>query len=313
MPIIKAIDLAYVRVRVPDLDLAEAFMHDFGLVRSARTERALYLRGSCGEHHIHIAELGPAKFLSMAFVAASVDDLHKLARLPGASAVEPIDEPGGGQRVRLKDPDGNGIEVVHGIERVAPIRHERHALNDATDGLRRAGRLARHQRGPAKVLRLGHGVLVSPNMALMLGWYRDTLGLLLSDEVLDPEGQLVLSFNRVDRGSEFVDHHVFLLQPGPKPGLNHIAFEVQDVDDLMLGHDHMKSRSHDSVWGIGRHVYGAQIFDYWMDPFDFMYEHWTDTDRMNAEFRGVVDGTIESANGPWGAEVPHRFFTHSHE
>jgi len=313
MPIIKAIDLAYARVRVPDLDKAEAFLKDFGLLRSARTANALYMRGSCAEHHIHVAELGPPKFLAMAFVAASEDDLHKLAKQPGASGVETIEEPGGGRRVRLKDPDGNTIEVVHGIERVQPIAHTRHPLNDAIDGRRRIGTLARHEKGPSKVLRLGHGVLVSPNVPVMLSWYRETLGLLMSDEVFAPDGQLVLAFNRLDRGPEYVDHHVFLLQPGPKPGLNHIAFEVQDLDDLMLGHEHMVARGGDNVWGIGRHVYGAQIFDYWMDPFDFMYEHWTDTDRMNADFRGVVDGTLESANGPWGAQVPERFFMHSHE
>jgi catechol 2,3-dioxygenase-like lactoylglutathione lyase family enzyme len=313
MPIIKATDLAYVRVRVPDLDKAEAFMKDFGLRQAARSDNALYMRGTCADHHIHVTELGAPKFVSLAFAAGSADDLRKLSQLPGASAVEPIAEPGGGHRVWLKDPDGNAVEVVHGIERAQPIPTPRHPLNDAVDGLRRAGGLARHQRGPAQVLRLGHGVLMSPSMAPMLTWYRETLGLLLSDEVRGPDNELVLSFNRLDRGPEFVDHHVFLLQAGPKCGLNHVAFEVQDVDDLMLGHDHLKAAGRDGVWGIGRHVYGAQIFDYWMDPFDFMYEHWTDTDRMNAEFRGVLDGTIESANGPWGADVPERFFTHSHE
>ena len=313
MPIIKAIDLAYVRVRVPDLDKAEAFLNDFGLVRSARTAQALYMRGSCGEHHIHVVERGASKFVSMAFVAASAEDLEKIAELPGASKIESIDEPGGGRRVWLKDPDGNSVEVVHGIERLEPIQHCRHPLNDAKDGLRRAGVLVRHERGAAKVFRLGHGVLVSPDMQPMLAWYRDTLGLLVSDEVLGHEGELVLSFNRLDRGSEYVDHHVFLLQPGDRPGLNHIAFEVHDIDDLMLGHEFMKSRGYDSVWGVGRHVYGGQIFDYWMDPFDFMFEHWTDTDRMTADFRGVMDGTIESANGPWGDQVPERFFKHSHE
>ncbi|NDZ17335.1 catechol 1,2-dioxygenase [Variovorax sp. WS11] len=313
MPIIKATDLAYARVRVPDLDRAEAFMNDFGLLRSARTDKALYMRGACGDHHIYVAELGPSKFLSLAFVAGSEDDLRRIAGLLGASDVETIEEPGGGRRVRIQDPDGNTIEVVHGIERVQPIDCRCQPLNDARDGLRRAGTPARHEKGPARVLRLGHGVLASPNMAPMLAWYRETLGLLLSDEVRGPDNEIVLSFNRLDRGAEYVDHHVFLLQHGPSSGLNHVAFEVQDFDDLMLGHEHMKARAHDSVWGVGRHVYGAQIFDYWMDPFDFMYEHWTDTDRMNADFRGVLDGTIESANGPWGAQVPERFFTHSHE
>lgn len=312
MAIIKAVDLAFIRVRVPDLDKAQAFMTDFGLRLAERTEDVLYMRGTGSERHIYIAHRGEPKFLAMAFAAASEADLHRLAETEGV-AVEALADPGGGLRVLLQDPDGNGVEVVHGISRVEAAPIPRHPLNDAVDGLRRAGALARHRPGPAQVLRLGHAVLMTPNMAAMADWYRSKLGLLVSDEVRGPEEELVLSFNRLDRGDEFVDHHVFLLQFGPKSGLNHAAFEVQDFDDLMLGHDHLKAHGHDQVWGVGRHVYGAQVFDYWMDPFDFMYEHWTDTDRMNSSFSGELNGTIESANGPWGAQVPERFFTHSHK
>jgi hypothetical protein len=44
-----------------------------------------------------------------------------------------------------------------------------------------------------------------------------------------------------------------------------------------------------------------------------MYEHWTDTDRVNAQFKGVLDGTPESAGGPWGPGVTERFLLHAHE
>ena len=313
MPIIRAAGLAYVRVRVPDLDRAEAFMQDFGLVRADRTGQALYMRGAGPDHHVHITEEGPAKFLALGFAVDTAEDLDRLSRLPGASKVEHSEEPGGGLRVRLTDPDGHTVEVVHGIARVEPIQHVRHPLNDATEGLRRAGTLARHERGRANVLRLGHAVLVTPELPRMRAWYRETLGLLMSDEIVGPDGEVGLSFNRLDRGAEFVDHHVLLLQAGPKAGLNHVAFEVHDVDDLMLGHEHLQGLGYESVWGIGRHVYGGQIFDYWMDPWEFMYEHWTDSDRLNAEFRGVNEGTVESINGPWGQQVTHRFLTHAHE
>ena len=313
MPTLKVADLAYVRVRVPDLARAEEFFTDFGLVRSDRTANALYMRGTGSAHHVHVAELGDPKFVSLAFAADSEADLHTLSQLAGASAVEPLDEPGGGKRVRLVDPDGNQVEVVHGIASLQPIAHECLPLNDAKQGLRRAGTLSRHTRRAAKVLRLGHAVLMSCDSPPMVTWYRETLGLLCSDEVVTPENELALSFNRVDRGDEYVDHHVLLVETGPKRGLNHVAYEVHDIDDLMLGHDHLQAKGYENVWGIGRHVYGAQIFDYWMDAWDFMYEHWTDTDRVNAEFRGVMDGTLDSANGPWGQAVPERFFLHAHD
>ena len=313
MATIKVCDLAYVRVRVPDLDRAEQFMSDFGLERSHRTGDALYMRGSGPSHHVYVAERGEDKFVSLAFNVRTEAELQVAAAIPGASPVEMITEPGGGKRVRLRDPDGNAVELVWGIKSVAPIEHPRHALNDATAGLRRAGTLVRHTRGSSKVLRIGHGVLMSTSPAKAVEWYQKHLGLLCSDEVVMPDGSLGLSFQRLDRGAEYVDHHVLLVQAGPKRGLNHVSFEVQDFDDLMLGHEHLKREGYEPVWGIGRHVYGSQIFDYWMDPWGFMYEHWTDTDRLNCDFVGLRDATVESANGPWGMDVPQRFFRHAHD
>ena len=72
-------------------------------------------------HHIHVTEKGEPKFVGLAYYAASEDDLKRLAKAPGASAVEEIDEPGGGKRVRLTEPNGYQIEVVHGIATLPPI------------------------------------------------------------------------------------------------------------------------------------------------------------------------------------------------
>jgi catechol-2,3-dioxygenase len=313
MSYIKITDIAYVRVRAPDLDLAEQFFTDFGLMVSARTSTALFMRGTGTAHHIHVTELGEPKFLGVAFKAATETDLHVLSKAPGASAVQLLHEPGGGKRVTLTDPDGNTVEVVHGIAELPAMAQEVLPLNDAANGLRRVGTLSRHSKRAAKVLRIGHAVLKSHNPRQMVQWYQDMFGLLCSDEVLAPNGELALSFNRVDRGDEYVDHHVLLIDTGPKKGVNHVAYEVCDIDDLMLGHEHLESKGYENVWGIGRHVYGGQLFDYWMDSWDFMYEHWTDTDRVNAQFKGVLDGTPESAGGPWGPKVTERFLLHAHE
>lgn len=313
MPTIKVHELAYIRVRLPDLDRAEKFLLDFGLLTVSRSADALYMRGTGSDHHIHITERGDDKFLALAFSVASEAELRAATTIPGASTVEDIKEAGGGQRVWLSDPDGNRIEIVWGIAKVEPLPVPRHALNDAQQGLRRAGALMRHQRGPSKALRIAHGVFMSTAPGPMVQWYREHLGLLCSDEVVMPDGAVGLSFNRLDRGDEYVDHHVLLVQLGPKRGLNHVSFEIQDVDDLMLGHEHLRLHGYQHVWGVGRHVYGAQIFDYWMDPWGFMYEHWTDTDRVNASFVGLRDASVESANGPWGMDVPESFLTHAHD
>jgi len=43
---------------------------------------------------------------------------------------------------------------------------------------------------------------------------------------------LIGSFNRCDHGDAYVDHHVFFCLNHPKTGLNHLSFEVPDIDDV---------------------------------------------------------------------------------
>src|SRR5215469_11494125 len=126
---VKARDIAYGRLRSPDLDVAEEFLTRFGLRRAARTDKALYMRGTDPTHHIHVTEKGDPKFVGLAYHVDSEDDLKRLAKAPGATGIETLDEPGGGKRVRLTEPNGYRIEVVHGIAAVAAIATKRQKLN----------------------------------------------------------------------------------------------------------------------------------------------------------------------------------------
>ena len=242
MPVTKVVDIAYARLAAPDLDLAEEFLTHFGLVRAARTKTALYMRGSDPAHHLHITELGEPRFIGLAYHAANEDELGKLAKTSGASDIETMDEPGAGKRVRLTDPHGFQIEVIHGIEALEPLPLAENAVNTAQARDRRLGTLTRLAAGPVAVKRLGHGVIVSTDLQKALAWYREMLGFIPSAEIFrDDERDVISSFNRVDRGETYVDHHVFFCMQGPKAGLNHLAFEVANFDAVMLGHEHMKS------------------------------------------------------------------------
>ena len=142
MATIKVRDLAWVRLRAPDLDAQEEFLTHFGLTRAARTPEALYMRGTDPMHHIHVTEKADdAGFVGFAYHAASEDDIKRLAKLPGASGIETLNEPGGGKRVRLKEPNGYQIEVIYGISSVPPTKVERDPVNTGSDPLRRKGRL----------------------------------------------------------------------------------------------------------------------------------------------------------------------------
>ncbi len=308
MPTIKVTDIAYGRLRAPDLDVMEEFLTDFGMVRAARTSRALYMRGTDPAHHIHVTELGEPRFVGFAWYAAGEEDLHRLAKLPGASAVETIDEPGGGKRVRLKEPNGYQIEIVHGVERLPPIPVPRQPLNMGSEPLKRAGTLMRLKHGPAHVKRIGHGVMGSPKLRETVGWFRDTLGLVCSDDIYaGSKDNIIGSFNRCDRGAEYVDHHVFFCILHEKTGLNHLSFEVEDVDDVFLGHEHLRQKGkYEHMWGLGRHLLGSQIYDYWADPWGRTHEHWTDTDRLNTRNGSNLLSAEEGLVSQWGERPPEK-------
>ncbi len=311
MPVIKATDIAWGRIRSPDLDKQEEFLTAFGMVRAAR-KTALYMRGTDPAHHLHVTELGEPRHVGLAFFAASADDLKKLAKVEGASGIEHVDEPGGGQRVRLKDPDGYQVEVVHGLEQLAPIKLARPAVNSGADKQRRRGELFRLKPGPSHVKRMGHGVVQTANFAKMLAWYRETLGLICSDDIYDGDKTNVVgSFNRCDRGDDYVDHHAFFLIKGDKVGLNHVSYEAADIDDVMIGHEHLSSKGYKHVWGIGRHQLGSQVFDYWGDPWGRVHEHWADTDVLNAKTPPNLVARGPGTAGPWGQQIPMAFAGHA--
>ncbi len=314
-PIIRATDIAWGRIRSPDLDKQEEFLTRFGMVRADRTENALYMRGTDPEHHIHVTEKGDPGFISLAFNAASEDDLHKLAKeAEGASEVEDIDEPGGGKRVRLTEPNGYTIEVVHGVETLDPLPVDRHPYNFGNiDKYARGGELWRKERGPAHVKRIGHGVMGTPKLAECTAWIRHHIGLIASDEVYveDDKDKVIASFNRIDAGKTFVDHHVFLYVQNQNAGLNHVSFEVPDFDDVMMGHEYLRDLGeYEHVWGIGRHLLGSQIYDYWKDPWGRVHEHWADSDTLNVDYGTRYVPAEEGLQSQWGEPAPMEFIMH---
>ncbi|HUZ74459.1 MAG TPA: VOC family protein [Stellaceae bacterium] len=312
MAVIKVRDIAYGRLRSPDLDKAEEFLTDFGMARAARTATALYMRGTDPEHHLHVTEKGDPAFLGMAWWAKSEDDLKAVAKLPGASGIEHIDEPGGGQRVRLKEPNGYTIEVVYGIEKPAPILVERQAINSGPEPLNRRGELMRIRKGPSSVKRIAHGVMGTPKNIETVKWFRDVLGLVCSDDVYAGSKENVIgSFNRCDCGDEYVDHHVFFCMKHEKVGLNHFSFEVQDIDDVFMGHEYLETKKkYEHMWGIGRHLLGSQVYDYWADPWGRVHEHWADSDRLNIRNGSNLLPAEQGFVSQWGEGPPPKFIGH---
>jgi catechol 2,3-dioxygenase-like lactoylglutathione lyase family enzyme len=302
---IKVADVAFVRFRAPDLDRMEQFAEDFGLLTAQRDVNVLYSRGSDPEPWIHGVERGEAGFAGVGFDAASAEDLEAAAGLPGASAIQELDGPGGGRRVRFSDPDGYSVEVVHGRApgEALPVPHAQ-PYNTGHER-RRRNVLQRVERGPARVKRLGHCVLKVSDFRASEAWYKTRFGFLTSDEVyLGERDNVITAFMRCDRGDVAVDHHTFLCVGVGGLGFDHAAFEVEDIDAVMLGHEHLSAAGYDHHAGIGRHVLGSQVFDYWRDPWGHVLEHFTDGDLLDA---GVKPSRVEPSvalGTQWGRFGP---------
>lgn len=305
MPIIKIEDIAHVRFAAPDLAAMQAFLDDFGM-QTFEAGGRLYGKGSDGRPFVHVTEPGEVKFLAVGLRAETVADLERLAAAEGVT-VDDINEPGGGKIVRLTDPDGYGVEVVAGQskgEASLPFADPPRNTAAVKPRLRSTVRL---DAAPAHVRRIGHAVLKVRDFRTSEKWYKDRFGFLTSDEVEAAKDVSLGAFMRCDRGDKPADHHTLFLAQLPGPlGLLHAAFEVASLDDLMLGHQHLKSKKRKAAWGVGRHIMGSQVFDYWKDPFGNELEHWTDGDLFTAADPPQKQPMSALLAVQWGA--PHPMF-----
>ncbi len=304
MSTIKIEDVAFVRFSAPDLMEMRAFIEDFGLEVVEQTEQTHIARGSDTAPVAHVTQLGEPGFTGVAFRAAGGADLDRLA-VAEDTAVRDCDLPGGGRIVTLHDPDGHRIDVVAEQAVVSPLALEpSQAWNDA-DGRRRLRTTKRISPGPAHVARLGHVVLNVSDFRTSERWYKDRFGFITSDEIQIAPELAIGAFMRCDRGETPTDHHTLFLMQGPKgSGFNHAAYEVSDLDDLMRGHHRLKEGGRTAEWGVGRHILGSQVFDYWRDPWGHTLEHWTDGDLFTAADGSNVSSLQDLLGVQWGPQMP---------
>ncbi|MBC2642634.1 MULTISPECIES: VOC family protein [unclassified Rhodococcus (in: high G+C Gram-positive bacteria)] len=295
-PIIKVDDLAWLEFEKPDLERAEAFAHAFGFATALRTAHELQLRGTDPGSPCVLIRRGPrSRFVGPAFRAADATDVLRLADAVGG-AVVPLPESLGGITVDLTDPSALGVRVVSdtfelpALPAPAPL-----PLNVGHD-VGRVNATQRPPRAPATVQRLGHLVLQTTTYRETLDWYLEHLGLIVSDFLYYPGQRArgpIMSFIRCDRGATPTDHHTLAMVLGPANRYVHSAYQVADLDCLAAGGEYLLDRGYRRSWGIGRHIQGSQIFDYWRDPDGFMVEHFSDGD--------LFDNTLDAGWAPMTA------------
>lgn len=292
-PVIKVRDLAWLEFEKPDLNRAEAFARAFGFTTSLRTADQLHLRGiDPGASCVIIRKGTRSRFVGPAFAAQDTADVDRLATATGAT-VERLPESIGGVGVRVTDPRGIPVRVVAGMNELPALPGQQpHTFNFGHE-VRRTNATQRPPREPARVQRLGHVVLQSTAYMTSLNWYLDHFGLIVSDFLYYPgqrERGPAMSFVRCDRGSTPTDHHTLAMVLGPSDRYVHSAYQVCDLDAIAAGGEHLREAGYQRSWGIGRHIQGSQIFDYWRDPDGFLVEHFADGD--------LFDNTLEPGWAP---------------
>ncbi len=303
-PIIRASSVAYIRFERPDLARQRKFLEDFGMAIVMQDANNLYAAGSGSDPFVyHAAKAPKARFTGIGFVADSNEDLERAAALPGASAIETEPGPGGGRRVTLRDPNGFIVELIHGrIQKPAAGEDDNVPMYDA-----RINTPARPALAPARVKKLGHIVLQCLDFDETLDWWMRHIGVIASDAQVLADGNVNLAFCRLDTGDVPADHHSVAIVGGVGAVYMHSAYEVHDIDAIGQGQQALHAGGWRHGWGIGRHFYGSQIFDYWRDPHGALMEHYTDGDRFDASQPTRYSRFTRGSTWMWGQDQPRDF------
>lgn len=307
-PTTKASALAYLIFDRPDLDKAEKFLKDFGLRTVERDDVLLILRGTGAAHFSYVVRRAPkARFVGFGLHVDCRADLDALAQVPGASKVELSDWPGGGYRVRLIDPSGFRVDAIACQEPVGALPHRAPLPLNSVDASVRINATQRPPAIPSEIIRLGHVVLELADYQETCAWYTQHFGFIPSDVQVLPDGSPAVAFMRLDLGDKPADHHTLALAQGFAPKYSHSAYELVDADAVGMGHHMLREKGWTHAWGLGRHILGSQIFDYWQDPWGDKHEHYCDGDLFTEDVPTGVHEVSREAMSQWGQPMPASF------
>lgn len=251
--------LRSVELGVTDVAAHEKFYIDvWQLALVERKDGASYLRGTGAEHHVLALHPHPrTELLSITLSALSRADVEALAtrlranRVNALTAPAPMHEPGGGYGISFRDPEGRVFRVI--------AEDQRHA--DAKLVADRPERLA-------------HVVLNAVDKVAAAKFFVDVLGFKLSDRTR------IMDFIRCNS-----DHHSLSFAVGQAATLNHIAFQMPDLESVMRGAGRLKDAGYPIEWGVGRHGPGNNVFSYFVAPGDVVIEYTAEVEQVDDTYK----------------------------
>lgn len=275
-------DVAYVRSGVADLHKAVDFATTVvGLELAAPTEDGVaHLRADTRHHCLAFVE-GGSGVIASGFQVADDDALEAaetelegrgttVTRLGAAEARS--------RRVRsaigFDDPFGNRLELVTQQETITrPIGFAR----------------------PAGITEFGHLCLDAPDVHEAYRWWSTVFNARVSDWIGD-----AACLMRIDPV-----HHKLAVFQGDEPGLCHINFQVETLDDVFRNWNFLLEHGVTIEQGPGRHPQSTAIFLYFLGPEGFTYEYSYGVRRIEDEsswvprtFDPTEKGSIDMWLGP---------------
>ncbi|MES2941317.1 MAG: VOC family protein [Pseudomonadota bacterium] len=219
---------------------------------------------------------GPANQLAYAHYVFGQPEAWQAfsARVQGLDQ-QPLPAGEAASSIALKDPDGNVIVFSEPAE-LASVESQA-GLPPAT---------------------LQHFALRTPNLPVMLAFYTERLGFVLSDAVKDPEGQLRACFLRTD-----ALHHALALFFAPISCFDHQSFEAPDWASMKTWGDHMAAIRVPIVWGIGRHGPGNDVFFMVRDPDGNLAEISSEIEHCEAGRQAGLWAHEERTLNLWGKAI----------
>jgi catechol 2,3-dioxygenase-like lactoylglutathione lyase family enzyme len=284
MPILGIESVVY---GVEDLALCNRFWADYGLIRSddgasgAPSEWTLPSGSRMIMRAIDDASLPPAYFPGSGVreCCLGVDTPEALERLVTKVAVDREVRRDADGTAHFIDPDGNPMGLRVWAKR--PVMCRPDPVN-APDHIQR---LNQHRKWRARALprTINHIVYFSDNYVESYEFYRDRLGFRMTDH-----SKANGIFARAD--GTYEHHTIFWLttqHPGTrgKRGYAHIAFGLEDVDEVMVGANYMS----DKGWtyerpfaaALNRHRISSAMYYYFPCPAGGDAEYHADTDYLD--------------------------------
>ncbi len=262
-------------------DHARFYSDVWGLERVGATADAVFLRGSSSEQFILGLHKSDRRGLHhIAYAMAGDDAVRRAAgslKEAGVRLVEEpheLNEPGGGYGLRFVDPEGRCIELSSGVAAQTNGWHSK-AVEPHS---------------------ICHIVVNTPDIERISNFYTNVLGFRISDW----SGQQ-MAFLRTDS-----KHHNISFNAAPHASVNHIAYLVSGIDEVMKGIANLRKHGIEPAWGPGRHGPGNNIFCYFKDPFGYVAEYTSDIDYIKDESRHqpkVWPRSPESMDR-WGVSAP---------